>query len=199
MGNATIVLADDDRVILSTLAEGLRDAGYTVDTADGGEEALAICLSVKPDLAILDIKMPTLSGIEVAKILAKETATPFMFLSAYSDIDLVEEAVGQGGIGYLVKPIDVANIIPAVEAALHRSRDWLTLKTNNQHLKHALEQDRQVSIATGLIMERHKLSKQQAFEVVRSHARSHGQKLHQVSEELVEAAETLNRIKSSTF
>ncbi|HUF82683.1 MAG TPA: response regulator, partial [Burkholderiales bacterium] len=105
---------DDDRLVLAALAEGLRAAGYRVTGAAGGEDALAIAGRGAPDLALIDVRMPGMSGIELGARL-REAGVPFLYLSAYGDDDVVRQAVEEGALGYLVKPLDIQQIVPAIE------------------------------------------------------------------------------------
>jgi response regulator NasT len=186
-GSARILVADDDRLILHTLLSGLRDAGYEVLVADEGEQALAMCAEAAPDLAVLDVRMPGLSGPEVAARLQQQGAVPVMFLSAYGDADTVRQAVAAGALGYLVKPLDVAQIIPAIEAALARAAEIARLRRAEANLAAALSSSRATSVAVGLIMERYQLGSEQAFEMLRSYARSRREKVAEVAARFVGA------------
>ena len=106
---AHILVVDDDRLILATLAKGLRQADYGVSEANSGEDALRLASAVKPDLALLDMRMPGMSGIELAQRLTSDEI-PFIFLSAYGDAEIVKQAAEHGALGYLVKPLDVPQI-----------------------------------------------------------------------------------------
>ena len=192
MSTACILVADDDRLVLATLTRGMRNAGYSVLPASNGKEAVQIGIREKPALAVLDIRMPDMSGIEVARRLKEETETPFLFLSAYHEPKLVAEATEEGALGYLVKPIDVAKLIPAVEAALLRGAEIRELEQEQSKLNQALSRDKTISIAVGILMERYHLSSSEAFEVLRLHARSKRQKLADVAKQTVEAADRLN-------
>ena len=187
-----ILLVDDDRVILSTLGQGLQQAGYDMVQAVSGAEALKLIETEKPDLAVLDVRMPNMSGIELAKHLSEHTTVPFMFLSAYSNLDVAKQAAEYGAIGYLVKPIDTTQLIPALEAALARSDEIKTLRRKESDLTIALAAGREVSIAVGVLIERYKLTREKAFETLRLYARTHQRKLSEVALELIDAAETLN-------
>ena len=125
---AQLLLVEDDRLILHTLAVGLRSYGYTVLEADCAEAAMAIARVNRIDLAMLDIRMPGMSGLDVAALLKDTFNIPCMLLSAYADDAIVERAAAEGALGYLVKPIDVPRIVPAIEAALARSRELLELR-----------------------------------------------------------------------
>jgi len=189
---ANVLLVDDDRLILAVLGEGLRKLGYTVRTAASGDEAIKICETDPPDLAILDMRMPGLSGIETARELRLRTRVPYVFLSAYSEKDLVKNAADEGALGYLVKPMDVAQVAPTIEAALARAAELRVLHERETNLHNALAAGRDSSLAVGLIMERYRLDRKAAFEVLRFHARSQRRKVEEVAAEIVKSAEGLN-------
>jgi AmiR/NasT family two-component response regulator len=191
-GNKTIVLADDDRLILSTLGEGLRGEGYQVFEAEDGDAAVALCKEKRPALALLDMRMPGLSGIEAARRLRAETDVPFLFLSAYGDAEAVQQATEEGALGYLLKPIDLPQVVPSIEAAVARAADIRGLKASEYHLNRALAQGRQTSVAVGVIMERHRLTEREAFDLLRNRARSQRRKVVDVAQELVDALNLMN-------
>jgi response regulator NasT len=118
---ATILVCDDDRLVLATLVHGLKSAGYDVVEADNGDDAILLARERRPDLALLDMRMNGKTGLDVAAYLRDHVGTPFMFLSAFNDERIVRQAVEFGALAYLVKPLDVRQIVPAVEAALARS------------------------------------------------------------------------------
>lgn len=190
--NKIIVLADDDRLILSTLGNGLRHEGYEVFEAEDGEAAVALCKEKGPALALLDVRMPGLSGIEAARRLRAETNVPFLFLSAYGDSEVVQQATEEGALGYLVKPVDLPQIVPSIEAALARAADLRDLRESEFHLNRALAQGRQTSVAVGVLMERHRLTERQAFDLLRNRARSQRRKLIEVAQEFIDAVNTMN-------
>lgn len=191
--NATSVLiVDDDPVVLSALAMGLASMGYRVDKAASGEEAVYKCLQQRPTIAILDINMPGISGIEAARQIRETSGVPVMFLSAYDEQALVDQAVAEGGLGYLVKPIRINQLVPAIQAALARAEELGKLESTRQNLTQALEGDRTINVAMGILMERHRLGKDAAFEALRQHARSGGRKIGDVAQEVVAAADLLS-------
>ena len=112
---AHILIVDDDRLVLSGLAAGLEMLGYTVAKASSGEEALAMLDSVKPDLIVMDACLPGISGIETTKQIQQRFGIPVIFLSAYDDPQTVRDAIALGGLSYLVKPITVKQLVPAIE------------------------------------------------------------------------------------
>ncbi len=116
-----ILLVDDDRIVLAATAPGLRAAGLEVETANGGEQAIESCLQAPPDLVLLDMRMPGMDGVTVARWLRGHTKIPFLFLSAYSDDELVAQAIQEGAAGYLVKPVPPAQLLIAINEVMDRS------------------------------------------------------------------------------
>jgi response regulator NasT len=190
---AHILIVDDDRLVLATLGHGLRNAGYRVTEAAEGTTALSLVAREKPDLALLDVRMPDISGVKLAERLSAEFDVPFMFLSAYGDPDIIQRATELGALGYLVKPLDVPQIIPSIEAALARGAQIRTLTDTGEQLHHALESGRETSMAIGILMERKGMDRDEAFAALRSYARSQRRRIHEVAAELVEALETVNK------
>lgn len=184
MNETKILLADDDRLIRSTLAMGLRAAGYEVLEAGDGDRALQLCRESPPDLAILDVRMPGLSGIELARRLRAETAVPFLFLSAYGDDDTVERAVAEGALGYLVKPLGMSSMLPPVKAALARAAEFKKLRGIEENFDTALHSSQTISLALGQIMEHFGIGREQAFGSLRAYARSQRRKVAEVAADL---------------
>jgi response regulator NasT len=176
---AKILVADDERVVLFTLAEGLREAGFEVIEARDGLQALALCQSDAPDLALLDIRMPGLDGLELARRLRDETTVPFLFFSAYGDEAMVKRAVEIGALGYLIKPLLVSSIVPTIRTALARAQDI-------SGLQGALESNRTIATAVGIVMRAEGLDRQAAFERLRQQARTERRKLEDLARERVE-------------
>lgn len=191
--SAHILIVDDERLVLATLGKGLREAGYQVSEASDGPAALELLGRVKPDLALLDVRMPGMSGIQLAEQISSQHQLPFVFLSAYGGPEITERANELGALGYLVKPLDVSQIIPAIEAALARAADIDGLRNKGEQLSHALESGRETSMAVGILMERRGLDRVAAFEALRSQARGQRRRVHEVASDLVNALEALNK------
>lgn len=187
-----ILIADDDRLILSTLAMGLQDAGYEVLEATDGEAAVHICETLQPELAILDMRMPGMSGVEAARLIRQKTTVPFIFLSAYGDNEVVQLAVQEGALAYLVKPMDVLQIVPTIEAALARAAELSELRQSTHNLSSALDNNRETSMAVGLIMERYRVDRDSAFKILRQYARSERLKISELAAKLLASADTLS-------
>jgi response regulator NasT len=186
---ARLLVVDDDPLVLVTLARGLRRVGYGVVEAQSGEEAVEVCRQASFDLGIFDLRMAGISGIEAARRINSETRLPFIVLSAYDEAKVVDEAVEAGALGYLVKPIDVRQVVPAIEAALRRAAEMALLRESEAQLSTALRQTRDISVAIGLVMERLKLSREAAFEHMRSQARSQRRKLADLAHNIVVGSE----------
>lgn len=189
-----ILLVDDDVLILGLLGKVLQLAGYEVRFATSGEMALAMLAESgrEPDLALLDVAMPGMSGLELAQRLHADGTVPFMFLTADNDQATVRQATDGGAIGYLVKPFDTARIVPSIQAGLARADDLRQLRGSEERLSLALQQRREIGMAVGVLMERYKIEREQAFRVLRDHARSQQRKMNDVAAELLSAAESLN-------
>lgn len=191
----TVLLVDDDRLVLLTVANGLRKAGYDVLEASSATEAIAHCENRVPDLAIFDVRMPGMDGIEAAQEVAEKYGTPFMIFSAYSDQNLVDEAIERGALSYLIKPLDVVQITPAIETALQRAKDLKSLKETEFHLNRALNSGRDTSAAVGILMERFRVTGDDAFELLRSYARTKRRKVADVATEILTSIELVNQLR----
>lgn len=185
-----ILVVDDDRLVLATLVAGLRQAGFEVIEADNGDDGILLARKYKPRLAILDMRMQGKSGMDVARYLAANTQTGFMFLSAFGDADIVEEATRMGALGYLVKPLDVRQIVPAVRAALAR---WEELRATPLAATDS-PPGRDEYIAIGMLMERLRIDYDRALEALRAQARSEGCSAEQLAAQMVEAARRLSTV-----
>jgi AmiR/NasT family two-component response regulator len=188
-----LLVVDDDRLVLSVISTGLVDAGFEVTTAETAEDAEAwLAGGIRPDLAILDVHMPGQSGLFLADRLRALDHIPFMMFSAYSDPAMVEQANGCGALGYLVKPLDTVQLLPAVEAALARANELQALRTTRLQLQAALDGERDISVALGITMMQHRLKRNEAFELLRASARKRRCKLSDLATEIIQAGEKLN-------
>jgi response regulator NasT len=188
-----LLVVDDDRLVLANIADGLEQAGYAVARATSGEAAIRMCAEAPPDLVIMDLRLPGLSGTETARKIREQSKIPVFFLSAFDSEDAVTEALANGGLGYLVKPVRLNQLLTSIKAALARAADIETLEATEEHLRVALQGDRNIGIATGILMERRRMSAAEAFDFLRQRARSQRQKVREVAEQLVAAAEIINR------
>lgn len=188
-----VLIVDDDRVILNLLAEGLRDSGYAVSAAVSGRDALEALARETFDLAVLDMRIPDISGLELARMLRSSGGPPFVFLSAFGDGAIVEEAAKTGAMGYLVKPVDVPQLVPFIEASMVRAQEVEGLRTTTGNLEKALSVEQKTRTAVGILMVKKGLDRQAAFDFLRARARAQRRKIGDLAEELISAVEGVNR------
>lgn len=184
------MVVDDDRLVLATLVAGLKQAGLEVIETDNGDDAILLARKHKPRLAILDMRMQGKSGMDVARYLAANTDTGFMFLSAFGDQDIVDEAMKMGALGYLVKPLDVRQIVPAVRAAMARSGEEKPVAPPVPSAD-----NRNDLIAVGILMERLRLDFAGALAALQAQAKSEGKPVGELATHMVDAANRLNSIR----
>jgi two-component system, response regulator PdtaR len=187
----TILVVDDDRLVLATLTHGLAQAGYDVIDADNGDDAILLAREHRPDLALLDIRMEGKSGFDVAAYLREYGQIPFMFLSAFADDATVAQVQAMGALAYLVKPLDVGQIVPVVEAAFLRIEQE---RAANAAAAKPLQTDplaNPVAIAVGVLMHRYSLSRGTALLRLTRLAEIERRALPDQAERLLEAVELL--------
>ncbi|MFK8026545.1 MAG: ANTAR domain-containing response regulator [Gammaproteobacteria bacterium] len=192
MSQPKILLADDDRVIRVTFANGLRMRNFDVIEAENGEKAIELGCEHQPELAIMDFRLPDISGAEVATQLQEQANVSSIFLSAYAEQEFVEKATQAGALGYLIKPIDFDHALPTINSALERSKEIKQLKDTESQLNTALEQGRETSVAIGILMQEYHITSEQAFDMIRGQARSQRRKVANVATDLVQAVNNLN-------
>jgi response regulator NasT len=181
-----ILVVDEDLVVLATVSMGLRQAGYEVIQVDTGIAALNVLKRDKPDLVVADIRMPELDGIELARQLRSTFGIPFIFLTAFSNDEMVRAAADAGALGYLVKPLEIARIVPAIETALCRADEVAALRLEIANLTEAVDRNRDIDVAIGLIMERYRIPRRDAFESLRRHARDNRAKVAEVARRVID-------------
>jgi response regulator NasT len=191
-----ILLVDDDPLLLDYLKTVLDHAGYATVAAESAAEALQRVAEREADiaLALLDISMPGMSGLDLARRLKDHTSVAFMFLSSVDDAETARQAASHGAVGFVVKPVDAARLLPAFESALARADEIRQLRRTEANLNAALAAGRETSLAVGLLMARFQTDRNTAFEVLRDHARSNRRKINEVAEQLVSAEELLNSL-----
>lgn len=198
-GPVHILLVDDDRLVLTTLSDSVSQLGYQLSTAETAEEAQELLASgLKPDLAILDVRMPGVGGLALAHRLHALDHIPFIMLSAYSDAQTLAQATRDGALAFLVKPLDEAQLGPAITAALARADEMGQLRQARQHLQTALDQERNINVAVGITMMQYRVSRTAAFDLLRSSARSRNLRLAQVATDVVTMCESLGTAGGKT-
>ena len=181
-----ILVAEDETIIRLDLRDLLERAGFEVCAeARDGEEAVELARREQPDMAILDVKMPRLDGIEAARRILDERPIPIVMLTAYSQNELVSRAVEAGVFGYLVKPFREADLLPAIRAASARHDELTALREEADSLAEALATRKVVERAKGLLMEREGLTEQEAFGRLRRASQISGRPMRVVAEALI--------------
>ncbi len=166
-----VVIAEDEAIIRLDLKETLLEEGYEVVGETGrGDEAIELVKAHEPDIAILDIKMPGMDGLEAARAISAERGAAVLILTAFSQRDLIEQARDAGALAYLVKPFQRSELIPAVEVALGRFREMQALFDQNSSLEEQLETRKVVDRAKGQLMDEHGLAESEAFSFIQKTA-----------------------------
>jgi response regulator NasT len=201
-----ILVVDDDRLVLAMVTHGLSQAGYEVIDADNGDDAILLARQHRPDIALLDIRMEGKSGFDVAQYLRDVGHTPFVFLSAFSDEKTVAQVKALGALAYLVKPLEVGQIVPTIDAAFARAQemrqaaqtraqaeaDGHALEAHGALLDEAATLAAVVPLALGVLMHRFSLTRAEALARLRKSALAEGRSLHTQAERLVSAVEELS-------
>jgi AmiR/NasT family two-component response regulator len=181
-----ILVAEDETIIRLDLVELLRRAGMdVVGEAHDGEEAIALARELQPDLAIMDVKMPKLDGIEAARRIINERPIPIVMLTAYGQEELVARAAEAGVFGYLVKPFRESDLLPAIHTARARHEELAALREEAESLAEALAARKAIERAKGLLMEKEGLSEADAFARLRKASQVSGRPLKVVADAVV--------------
>ena len=194
-----ILVVDDDRLVLATVTHGLAQAGYEVIDADNGDDAILLARQHKPDLALLDIRMEGMSGFDVAAYLRDHLRVPFMFLSAFADDATVQKVKELGAVAYLVKPLDIGQILPTVAAALAQlparaaARAATAVPAQAPAAADGAAPLDLVPVAVGVLMHRYSLQRATALERLRRMAADEQRSLADQAGRLVDAVELLSR------
>ena len=181
-----ILVAEDETIIRIDLRELLERSGFEVCAeARDGLEAVELARREQPDLAVLDVKMPRLDGIEAARRILDERPIPIVMLTAYGQDELVSRAVEAGVFGYLVKPFREQDLLPAIRTARARHDELAALREQADSLAEALAARKAIERAKGLLMEREGLSEQEAFSRLRKASQLSGRPMRVVAEALI--------------
>jgi AmiR/NasT family two-component response regulator len=186
-----VLIAEDETIIRLDLKELLERAGFEVCAeARDGAEAVELARSEEPDVAVLDVKMPRLDGIEAARRILDERPIPIVMLTAYGQEELVSRAVEAGVFGYLVKPFREQDLVPAIRAARARHEELAAVREEADSLSEALAARKLIERAKGLLMEREKLTEGEAFARLRKASQVSGRPLKVVAEALIATFES---------
>ena len=181
-----VVIAEDEAIIRLDLRETLEEEGYEVVGESGrGDHALELVRDLRPDIAILDIKMPHMDGLEAARIITQERICGVLMLTAFSQREVVEDARDAGALAYLVKPYQKSDLIPAIEVAIGRFRELQHLSGEVDALGEQLEARKLIDRAKGLLMDEAGLKESEAFTFIQRTAMSERTRMRDVAERII--------------
>ena len=186
-----VVIAEDEAIIRLDLKELLQEDGYDVVGETGrGDEAVELVRDLRPDLVILDIKMPGLDGLSAAREIAGDRLAAVLMVTAFSQRELVEQARDAGALAYLVKPFQKSDLIPAIEVALGRFAELTALERDVEDLQARLEARKNIDRAKGRLMDEHSLSEAASWRFLQKAAMDSRRKIHEVASDVVAGALT---------
>ncbi|MEM8529296.1 MAG: response regulator [Chloroflexota bacterium] len=192
-----LIIADDESLIRMNLKETLTGLGYIViGEAGDGASVIHQARLLRPDLVIMDIKMPKLDGIQAAKILTEENIAPVLLLTAYADQELVERATEVGVANYLVKPVRDSDLVPAIKIALSRFAEFQDMTNEIKDLKEAIETRKIVERAKGLLMDTQGLKEREAYRKMQQTAMNTRKSLQEVAQAILLAAQIDQKLES---
>lgn len=184
-----VVIGDDESIIRMDLRELLEEAGHdVVGEAADGVEALELVRKERPDIVLLDIKMPRLDGIHAAKMIVHDNLAPVLLLTAYSQQDIVDKAKVSGVLGYIVKPISQVNLFPAMEIAISQFKRQQDVVRQLDDMNESLETRKAVDKAKGYLMDIYKISENEAYRRLQQYSMKNRKSLKAVAEAVVESA-----------
>jgi AmiR/NasT family two-component response regulator len=190
MSQVKILIADDESIIRLDLKTLLEEMGHIViaEAADG-QRALELARSLKPDVVIMDIKMPVMDGLDAAKVIAEEKIAPVVLLTAYSQKDLIERAKEAGVFAYLVKPFQESDLLPAIEIAISRYLEQQDLESQLGDLEEKLEARKLVDRAKGILMDKYQMNESEAFRRIQQQSMNQRRTMKEIAEALIIAHE----------
>jgi response regulator NasT len=182
-----VVIAEDEAIIRLDLRELLQEEGYEVVGETGrGDEAIELVRRLRPDLVILDIKMPGLDGLSAARQVAGERLAAVLMVTAFSQRELVEQARDAGALAYLVKPFQKSDLIPAIEVAIGRFGELTALERDVEDLQGRLEARKTIDRAKGRLMDDHGMAEQDAWRFLQQSAMTNRVRIDEVARDVVE-------------
>ena len=186
MEKIRVVIAEDEAIIRLDLRETLENAGYEVVADTGrGDEAVKLGSEHKPEVVILDIKMPGMDGIQVAREIAATEDTAVVILTAFSQRELIDEAVDAGALAYLVKPYQQSDLVPAIEIARRRYQEMRELTDQAKTLEDRLKARKVIEKAKGLLIDGASLNEDEAFRFIQTRAMSERKTMLEVAEKII--------------
>jgi len=192
MESLKFVIAEDEQLTRTIIRARLEKLGHVVlaEAADGAQ-AVDAARTHRPDVIIMDIKMPVMDGIEAARRILTENPCAILFLSSFNEQELVEQASDTGALAYLMKPFRKEDLAPALEMAVRRFRQIQSQTKEIEELKETLETRKLIERAKGILMDRHRMSEEEAFKRIHFQARNQNKKMREIAQSIITAADLI--------
>lgn len=189
MNNLKVVIADNESIIRMDLREILEEAGHEiVGEATNGVKAVELTRKYRPDIVIMDIKMPEMDGIAAAKAISHDKLAPVLLLTAFSQKEIVDKAKDSGVLAYLVKPVRESNLFPAMEIALSRFAEISQLENELDNVKNSLEMRKTLDRAKGILMDAYSLNENEAYRRIQQYSMAKRKTIKEVAEAIIRSA-----------
>lgn len=189
MRSLKIVIADNESIIRMDLKEILEEAGHEViGEAANGVKAVELTRKYKPDMVIMDIKMPEMDGIAAAKAISHDKIAPVLLLTAFSQKEIVDKAKDSGVLAYLVKPVKESNLFPAMEIALSRFEEITKLESELDNVRNSLEMRKTLDRAKGILMDAYSLTESEAYRRIQQYSMVKRKTIKEVAEAIIHSA-----------
>ncbi len=192
MESLRAVIAEDESLTRTLIRARLEKLGHhVVAEAEDGQQAIDAARVHRPDVIIMDIKMPLIDGIEAARTILAETPCAILFLSAFNEAELIEDASATGALAYLMKPFRKEDLAPALQMAVSRFRQIQAQQTEMDSLRDTLETRKLIERAKGILMDRHNMSEEEAFKRIHFQARNQNKKMREIAQSIITAADLI--------
>lgn len=186
------VVAEDEQLTRTIIRARLEKLGHTIVAEAGdGQQAIEAARLHKPDVIIMDIKMPVMDGIEAARTIMNEQPCAILFLSSFNEQEVIEQAGETGALAYLMKPFRKEDLGPALEVAVRRFRQMQNQSKEIDDLKEQLETRKLIERAKGILMDRHHMSEEEAFKRIHFQARNQNKKMREIAQSIITAADLI--------
>lgn len=183
-----IVIADNESIIRMDLKEILEEAGHeVVGEATDGVKAIDLTRKFRPDLVIMDIKMPEMDGIAAAKVISNDKIAPVLLLTAFSQKEIVDKAKDSGVLAYLVKPVKESNLFPAMEIAMSRFEEIIQLEHELDDVKNSLEMRKLLDRAKGILMDAYGLNESEAYRRIQQYSMAKRKTIKEVAQAIIDS------------